>query len=730
MQFWRLRGAGAAVTVMAGIVLLGGCAAEREHSRGMDAMAAGDREKGLAMLADASAAEPTNSQYRMDYLKQLSNTLNTLLAQADDARRAGQYDAARQLYRDALKINAGNDRALRGLANIEMDVRHNETLAEAEKLLAAHDLAGAREKVHAVLQEDGSRTDAKQLATRIADEMDKAEAARTAKLEASSVMKKPVSLQFRDANLRMVFEALSRTTGLNVIFDRDVRNDLKTTIFVHDASVEDTVDMILLQSQLDKKVLNANTLFIYPATAAKQKEYQDLKVRVFQLSNADGKTVQNVLKTVLKIADMSLDDKTNTLVIRGTPEAIAVAEKIVAAHDHADPEVMLEVEVLEVSRDRTRDLGIAWPSTFGVATPSSITTLHDLAHVPLNQLSVVGGPFGATAAFGLTDSDANVLAAPRLRTRDNQKAKILIGEKVPVITNTVTPVSTGTPVVTGSVQYLDVGIKLEIKPHVYLEGDVGIEINMEVSSILGQVGGSGTSSGTVAYNIGTRDVTTNLRLRDGETQILGGLIQDNETLSANKVPGLGEFPLLDRLFGSNHREDQKTEVVLSITPHILRAPTVVDSRDRDLFSGTESTVRDTPLRLDPVGSVSNSAPSAAGAAPTPGFVGGGGTGGSASPSTATGGPTAPLPTVNPNYPRNDPRVPVPRHELPPNVTPPPWLANPPAQEGEAPPPPVKNFPGVPAEPATPETPAPAPAPEGAAPAPAPTPPPAPAPNTN
>src|SRR5258706_532260 len=609
MQCWRLRGWMGGAAVLAAVGLLAACAVSRQHAEGLQAMAAGDRERGLAALEAASNAEPTNSQYRMDYLKQLSFTVNSQLAQADEARRSRQYEAARQLYLNTLKIDAGNDRALRGLSNIEMDQRHNALLAEAEKLLAAHDLAGAREKAHAVHQENGERCDAKALATRIADEMDRAEAARAAQVAAGSVMKKPVSLQFRDANLRMVFEALSRTTGLNVIFDRDVRNDVKTTIFVHDASVQDTVDMILLQSQLDKKELNANTLFIYPATAAKQKEYQDLKVRVFQLSSADGKTVQNVLKTVLKVTDMSLDEKTNTLVVRGTADVIAVAEKIVAAQDNPDPEVMLEVEVLEVSRDRLRD----------------------------------------------------------------------------------------------------VGIELEVKPHVYLEGDVGIELNMEVSSAgPPQKISNPTTGDQIVYTVGTRDVTTNLRLRDGETQILGGLIQDNETLAANKVPGLGEFPLLDRLFGSNRHEDTKTEILLSITPHILRAPTVADARERNLFSGTESAVREMPLRLDPLGSVSG-APSTPGATPTPGFVGGGGSGAAnpAMPSTATGAPST-LTTPSPNYPRNDPRVPAPRHEVPPGVTPPPWIANPP----EAP---------VPVMPEVPVTPA--PTPEGVVPSPAPTPPP-------
>ena len=672
-----------AVTAAVAVAFLASCATSRQHTEGLSEIKAGERESGLAKLAQASAAEPTNSQYRLDYLKQLSLSVNGLLAQADEARRSGQAQRAQELYEATLRIDAGNDRALRGLSNVQMDARHSEQLAAAQKLLDKHDVAGAQALVHTVLQENAGRGDAKALATRIADEMDRAEAARQAQVAANSVMKKPVSLQFRDANLRMVFEALSRTTGLNVIFDRDVRNDLKTTIFVHDASVEDTVGMILLQSQLEKKELNANTLFIYPSTAAKQKEYQDLKVRVFQLSNADGKTVQNVLKTVLKVADMSLDEKTNTLVVRGTSDTIAVAEKIVAASDYPDPEVMLEVEVLEVSRDRLKNIGIEWPSTFGVSTPSTVNTLHDLGHVALNQLQAVGGPYSATANFLVQDTDANVLAAPRLRTRDNQKAKILIGSKEPVITNTVTPVATGSPVVTGSVQYLDVGIKLEVKPHVYLEGDVGIELNLEVSSILNAIPGP---NGSLAYEIGTRDAQTNLRLRDGETQILGGLIQDNENLSANKVPGLGQVPLLDRLFGSNRHDDKKTEIVLSITPHILRAPTVVDSRAREMFTGTESAVRETPLRLDPVGSVSG-APSSSSAAPTPGFVGGGGTGAApmVMPSTATGAPATLITAPTNDLPRDDPRIPKQRHQVPPGVTAPPWLVNPPSTGSDTPP---------------------------------------------
>jgi general secretion pathway protein D len=628
------------------VLALMGCAAERDHNQGMKEMAGGDPEKGLTLLARASQAEPENSQYRLDFLKQQNKAERDALTRADEARRLGQLESARQWYMAALRVNPGSDRALRGISNVEMDGRHVAMIAETEALMGAGRFEDARDRLHKVLLENSANVAAQKLWTQLVERQEAAEQAKMAKLAASSVMKKPVSLQFRDANLRLVFEALSRTTGLNVIFDRDVKPDLKTTIFVRDASVEDTVDLILLQSQLEKKVLNANTLFIYPSTAAKQKEYQDLKIRVFQLSNIDGKYMQTVLKTVLKAADLSLDEHSNTLVVRATPDMIAVAEKLVAAHDLPDPEVMLEVEVLEVSRDKASTLGIQWPTTASISTPSTANTISGLAHTPLNTLSI--SSFSATLNLQAQDTDANTLASPRIRVRDKEKAKILIGDKVPVITNSVTPVSTGSPVVTGSVQYLDVGIKLEVEPHVYLEGDVGIKMMIEVSTILNQV--TNPASGSVAYEIGSRSAQTSLRLRDGETQILAGLINDTTSDTNSHVPGLGDFPLLGRIFGSDKRDHSKDEIVISITPHVLRAPAIADRRVREVFSGSEATVRENPLRLDPVGAVSNTNDTAP---VTPGFVGGGGAGG------ATAAPLPP--NLLPRLPRG---VPVPEGTRP------------------------------------------------------------------
>jgi general secretion pathway protein D len=185
--------------------------------------------------------------------------------------------------------------------------------------------------------------------------------------------------------------------------------------------------------------------------------------------------------------------------------------------------------------------------------------------------------------------------------RSREKARVMIGDRVPVITNTVTPVTTGGAVVTGSVQYLDVGLKLEIEPQVHAESDVGIKLNLEVSNIVKEIGGP---NGSLAYQIGTRSAQTSLRLRDGETQILAGLISDADRASSVKVPGVGQLPFLDRLFGSQRRNTNKTEIVLAVTPRIVRPFAQTDPSQRSVVSGTESMLRATPLSVQGIGSLS------------------------------------------------------------------------------------------------------------------------------
>ncbi len=586
------------LATVAAALLLGACASTQMHDEGLRLVNAGNTEAGLPKLKEASRLDPTNAQFRIDVLRETAAYSRALLKRADDARLAGNLAEAADLYTRVLREEPANDLARRGLVAVELDARSQKLLGESDKLLREGHVDAAQDRVNAALADNPSNVGAQRQLVAIREVMEKQRQARAAQIAARSVMTTPVTLQFRDANVRMVFEALSRTTGLNVIFDRDVRSDLKTTIFVKDASVEDTVDLILLQNQLERRTLNGTTLFIYPATAAKQKEYQDLQVRTFQVNNIDVKYMMSVLKSVVKVKEISADEKTGTLVIRDTPDAVAVAAKVIAAHDVPEPEVMLEVEVMEISHDRLTNLGLQLPDSISISTPTSATTVGDLKALTRNDLLVSG--LSATLNLKLQDTDANLLASPRIRARNKEKARILIGDRVPIITNTVTPVQTGGGVVTGSVQYQDVGLKLEFEPQVYSDKEVGIRINLEVSSIVKEISGP---NGSLAYQIGTRNAQTVIRLRDGETQVLGGLISAEDRNTAAKVPGLGHLPVIGKLFGNNSGTNVKTEVVLSITPRILRPPALLDSSVRSVFSGTEASLRERALQLEPIGSV-------------------------------------------------------------------------------------------------------------------------------
>ena len=368
-----------------------------------------------------------------------------------------------------------------------------------------------------------------------------------------------------------------------------------------------------MQSQLEKKILSDNTLYIYPNTPAKAKDYQDLKIRSFHLVNADPKVMLTIIKTLLKTKDIVINEKTNSIVMRDTPDAIHLAEKLVADQDIADPEVMLEVEVLEISRSRLSEIGAKFPSQLSFT--AGVTTLKDLQNVSSSMVNVSPAP-SITLNAMLQDSDTNILSSPRLRVRNREKAKIMIGERVPIITNSITPITGGTgSVVTGTVTYQDVGLKLDVEPDIHLDNEVTIKIGLEVSSLGLAVT---NTSGSVVYRVGTRNTSTSLRLRDGETQILAGLITDDDRSTVDKVPALGQIPLLGRLFASDNSTKSKTEVILSITPHLVGNAKLADARETEYWSGTESALHSNQLTLKQLGAVTLSTPSAApGAIPVP-----------------------------------------------------------------------------------------------------------------
>ena len=568
------------------VVLLSGCAAQWENFQGQRLTRAGQHAEAAQRFEQASQLEPDSARYRLATSNAKDAAAHQERTQVQQALDRGQTEQARQALTSTPTTSRAAGRSGDLLHALETQDRHREWAAAAKAAMERKEWDKARNHVRQILIEDPRQPDA----LRIAQALDKADADKRGgnRQNLSDAFRKPITIEFKDAPLKSVFEVISRSSGINFLFDREVKLDQKTSIFLRNSTIDAAIRLTLLTNQLEQQVLDGNTVLIHPSTQAKVREYQPLKVRVFYLSNAEAKTVAATLKTILKTRDLVSDDKLNMLVMRDTPEAIALAEKLVAAHDVAEPEVMLEVEVLEVNRKRLLELGVRWPDQLSL-TPlganESGLTLADLWSVSRDRTGrTIGASVGSTSINARkVDSDGEILANPRIRVRNRQKAKILIGDRVPNITST----SSATGFVAESITYVDVGLKLDVEPTVYVDGEVAINVALEVSTIVDQLK---TQAGSVAYRIGTRSAQTVLRLKDGENQVLAGLLSNEERSAANKVPGLGELPIAGRLFGSHLDDENKTEIVLSITPRILRNIQRPGASTLEFDSGTEASL--------------------------------------------------------------------------------------------------------------------------------------------
>ncbi|MBA5637160.1 general secretion pathway protein GspD [Duganella sp. LX20W] len=570
---------------------LGGCAAQLAYRDGRELVDHDQVEAGLRKFQEAIAAEPGNAQYHAAYLQARDRATGRYLEQADRALAAGQYPAAEQGYQRVLALDVANERARAGLRALDAAQRQDKLLAGAREHAAKGEYALASQQLNAILTESPTHEQARQLLREVQDKS----APPVVETGLAKAFRQPISIEFRDAPLKQVFEVIARRSGLNFVFDKDVKTDQRASIFLKNSTVESAIYFLLMTNQLERQVMDGNTILIYPNVAAKQKEYQEMVVKTFYLANAEAKLVANTLKTILKSRDVVVDEKLNLLIVRDTPEAIRLAERLVALQDTPEAEVMLDVEILEIKRTRLMELGVAWPAGVSL-TPLSTSggtglTIRDLNN--LNQRSIgingVGGTFNATINASKTDGDANLLANPRIRVRNKEKAKIIIGDKVPVITTTISPGAGG--FATESVSYVDVGLTLNAEPTIYLNNEVGIRVQLEVSNLVNQIQ---TKSGTTAYQIGTRQASTMLQLKDGENQVLAGLINSEERSTGSHVPGIGDLPLLGRLFGSNRDDNQKTEIVLSITPHLIRNVQRPEAQQSEFSAGTEANFRRRP----------------------------------------------------------------------------------------------------------------------------------------
>jgi general secretion pathway protein D len=592
-----MTGAGMALlrTAMASAVVIAvatGCATNDARDAATRMLLAGQTDAAVKTLDDAVKADPRNVALRAESTRVRELAVSQYLLLAENQRGNDQLDEARSTYLKLRAIDPNNARATEGLKALDDETRHRTLFAEA----AGHANAGredaARALLQQVLRENPQQRDARGL-MRTLD-------ARAARQQAAEPrlkldLTKPISFDLRDATLRTAFEFLSRASGLNVFFDRDVKTDQRVAVLARDTKTEDLIQLILMTNQLERKIVSDNAILVYPSTPQKLREYQDLVSKTFYLVNADVRQVQNLIRTMVKTKDIHIDEKLNLLIMRDTPEAIRYAEKLIAAADLAEPEVMLQVEVMEIARNRLSEIGLRFPEQMTLTPVGPNNTPGVLPLSTLRNLNsglvqfTVSNP---ALALNLRNQEGliNLLANPRIRVKNRERARILIGDRVPVITST----STATGFVAESVNYLDVGIRLEVEPNIFLEDEVQIRVGLEVSNIAREIRGA---TGTLTYQVGTRNAATTLRLRDGETQVLAGLISDEDRSNAARLPGLGELPLAGRLFSSVSETRAKTEIVLLITPRILRSIERPDAAVSEFYAGTEAAVGTRPLFL-------------------------------------------------------------------------------------------------------------------------------------
>lgn len=592
--------------LVSGLLLLAACATNPAIQEARDHVDAGRRDTALDVLNKARLEKPTNLAYRSEYFRQRELAVAQWLTQADTQRVTGQYDAAAALYQRVQKYDAQNARAQAGVAEIDAEKRSREVIINAENLIRQNKFSDARDLLRPILNENPNHRDARRLQREIDDKTLKPAVA-TPQIKTTSA--KPITIELREVTLRSVFDVIGQSTGLSFIFDKDIRADTRTSIAVRNATPEELINLVTASNQLAQKLVNETTMLVYPNTPQKQREYQELVIRTFYLANADVKQTANMIRTLVKTRDIFIDEKLNMLVIKDTPNAIRMAEKLVAAQDLSDPEVMLEVEVLEVATNRVQELGVKFPdsvawslagggTTSTTSTGQTITTggtpgafsLQEWLNNPLSSFVRLAVP---NPLFLLNlrqdDGTTNVLANPRIRVKNKEKAKVHIGDRVPVITTTAA--ATG-GFVGESVSYLDVGLKLEVEPLIHVGDEVSMKVALEVSNIVREIVSSTTNSRT--YQVGTRNANTVLRLKDGETQILAGLINDEDRRTANRVPGLGNLPGLGRLFSSTRESRVKTEIVLLITPRLLRTLDRPDNRVIEFSAGTEASTGTAP----------------------------------------------------------------------------------------------------------------------------------------
>jgi general secretion pathway protein D len=557
------------------------------YNKGKDAEARQNYELAYDCYKQAYDLKPGDLTYRSAFerLRFLAGASHVHRGQL--LREAGQLDTALAEFQKAIDIDPSS-------AIAQQEIQHTKQMIEAAKSAAPKAAAPPASGVQKRLEEAGGP------------------------VELATISNTPINLKITEDS-KVIYETVGKLAGINVLFDPDYTSR-RVKIELNNVSLEEALEIIALESKTFWRPVTPNTIFVAADNPAKRKDLEQSVIKTFYLANLSQPTelqdVVNAMRQILEISRIQPLPSQGAIVVRGTPDQIALAQKLIGDLDKAKPEVIVDVAVLQINRDKSRTLGINPPTSATVALQNNLTTstnttttlntgagntgtlnsstgtpnqlnLNQLANLNATDFTITIPAATATALF--SDTSTKLLQKPQIRAVDGQKASLKICDRVPVATGSFQPGIGGVginPLVNTQFQYLDVGVNIDITPKVHSNGEVTLKVVMDISSVTGTSNIGGISQPV----IGQRKIEHEVRLKEGEVNMLGGMLEDSQTKALTGIPGLGQIPILKYLFAQSTTDHSETETVFVLIPHIVRAHEYNDMNQQALDVGTANAI--------------------------------------------------------------------------------------------------------------------------------------------
>ena len=538
--------------------------AEHAYKSGENAEKKNNYDAAYEAFKRAYEMKTSDPKYAAAYLRMRFYTGDLHIHAGVKLRDAGKLEEALIEFRKAAEIDATNAVSLQ-------EIRRTTDLLNKQ----AEAKANPNPKPHTSLEKEAEN------------------AAGPVTLDINSNM--PVTLHL-DTTTDVIYKTIAKLAGINVLFDPEYKPQ-KLSFDLKDVSVRESMDMLALQSKTFWRPLSSNTILISSDTTSKRKEFEQNVMKTFYLRNpatqADLQQVASTLKTILDISRVQVTPEQRSLTLRCTPDQMVLAQKLLSDIDKPKSEVLIDITVMEVSRDKTRTIGTNPPTSASASlsgtsssgsgsSSSSGLTLQSFKGLNAGSFSVTIP--GVSLSLLASDSDSKVLQNPEIRVMDSEKASLKIGDRIPIATGSFQSGLGGS--VNTQFQYLDVGVNIDITPYVHADNEVTLKMSLEISNVTGVQNIGGFSQPT----IGQRRVEHEARLRDGEVNLIGGILQDTDTNSMSGYPWITKIPILKYLFGQETKERSQSEIVFAITPHIIRNEEIMDENLRMLDIGTANSV--------------------------------------------------------------------------------------------------------------------------------------------